>query len=505
MSRRFALFALALASSVAFLLGVDAARWLGVGPGQTSFVWPRPPAAVPGTPQAPTDFVETAARVNPAVVGIEAATRGRGGGRGDGRDRRPLVPDDADDPHHDADPNAPREGSGSGFVIEADGHILTNYHVIQAAERILVTMADGRALRAHVVGTDPATDIALLRVNAGGALPVAVLGDSSRLRVGEWVCAIGNPLAYEHTVTVGVVSYLGRKLDTSLDDYIQTDAAINFGNSGGPLINVRGEVIGVNAAISWRASNLGFAIPINVVRAVLPQLKARGRVARGYVGVTLTELDPDLARSLRLERTDGALVQDVSSGSPGELAGLRPYDLIRSVDGQPVRTDDDLIRRISARAPGSVVDITLVRDGREQAVRLTLAERPASEDAVEAPARRAVPRRAPGRATPTQWAAELLGATVRELDPRSARQLELPADLRGVVILDVEPMGPADEAGLAHGDVVLEVNRQAVRGLDDYLRVVGGARAGDVLAFYCYVPEARQRILRAVRLEPWPE
>jgi len=221
------------------------------------------------------------------------------------------------------------------------------------------------------------------------------------------------------------------------------------------------------------------------------------------VGVTLTELDPDLARSLRLERTDGALVQDVTSGSPGERAGLRPYDLIRSVDGQPVRTDDDLIRRISARAPGSVVDITLVRDGREQAVSLRLAERPAAEGPAAAPAR--APRRAPRPASPALWAAELLGATVRELDPRSARQLELPADLHGVVILDVEPMGPADEAGLAHGDIVLEVNRLTVRGLDDYLRAVGGARAGDVLAFYCYVPEARQRILRAVRVEPWPE
>ena len=504
MSRRFALFALALASSIGFLLGVDAARWLGIESGQTPFVSPRPQPAVTGTLRTPTDFVETAARVNPAVVGIEAASRGRASGRGDGRDRRPLVPDDVDDPHQDADPNAPREGSGSGFVIEADGHILTNYHVIHAAERILVTLADGRALRAHVVGTDPATDIALLKVNAGNPLPVAALGDSSRLRVGEWVCAIGNPLDYEHSVTVGVVSSLGRKLfDESLDDYIQTDAAINFGNSGGPLINARGEVIGVNAAISWRASSIGFAIPINVVRAVLPQLKVRGRVARGYVGVTLTELDPDLARSLRLERTDGALVQDVTSGSPGERAGLRPYDLIRSVDGQPVRTDDDLIRRISARAPGSVVDITLVRDGREQAVSLRLAERPAAEGPAAAPAR--APRRAPRPASPALWAAELLGATVRELDPRSARQLELPAGLRGVVILDVEPMGPADEAGLAHGDIVLEVNRQAVRGLDDYLRAVGGARAGDVLAFYCYVPEARQRILRPVRVEPWPE
>ena len=192
------------------------------------------------------------------------------------------------------------------------GEILTNYHVIQNAERIMVKFSDGRSLQARVLGIDPDTDIALIKVD-GRNLPVAAMGDSDTLRVGEWVCAIGNPLAYEHTVTVGVVSYLGRKLfDSSLDNYIQTDAAINFGNSGGPLINGRGEVVGINSAISQRASNIGFAVPINEARSILPQLKTEGRVARGYLGVTLSDVDPDLQRSLRLTSTRGALVQDVS-------------------------------------------------------------------------------------------------------------------------------------------------------------------------------------------------
>ena len=179
----------------------------------------------------------------------------------------------------------------------------------------MVKLADGRSLRAAVIGSDPDTDIALIKVDAPAALPAAVLGDSDTLRVGEWVVAIGNPLAYEHTVTVGIVSFVGRKLfDSSLDNYIQTDAAISFGNSGGPLINTRGEIVGINAAVSRQNNNIGFAIPINQARAILPQLKSQGRVSRGYIGVALRDVDPDLQESLKLTRSDGALVQDVTAG-----------------------------------------------------------------------------------------------------------------------------------------------------------------------------------------------
>ncbi len=260
----------------------------------------------------------------------------------------------------------PRRGAGSGFIIDADGSILTNHHVIDRAERIIVKLSDGRTLRARVLGADPDTDVALIKVDGQSGLPVAPLGDSSRLRMGEWVCAIGNPLGYEHSVTVGVVSFLGRKLfDKSLDNYIQTDAAINFGNSGGPLINARGEVVGINAAVSSRASNIGFAVPIDGARAILPQLRAKGRVARGYIGVGLRDVDPDLERSLKLPVSQGALIQDVTSGSPAERAGLRPYDIIVSLDDAEIESDDDLIREISARAPGSPARLKIVRDGQQ--------------------------------------------------------------------------------------------------------------------------------------------
>src|SRR4029078_5346515 len=220
----------------------------------------------------------------------------------------------------------PRQGSGSGFIIDRQGFILTNFHVIENADRITLTLADGPALRGEVVGSDPAIDVALIKVSGEGGLPEAPLGNSDDLRVGEWVCAIGNPLGSAHWVTVGVVSFIGRKLfDASLDDYIQTDAAINFGNSGGPLINARGEVIGITSAISSRASNIGFAVPINQAMAIVPQLKARGKVSRGFIGVALPDVPPDLQRSLRLPVSRGALVQDVTANSPAERAGLRPY------------------------------------------------------------------------------------------------------------------------------------------------------------------------------------
>ena len=297
------------------------------------------------------NFADVAAKMNPAVVNIDATARGR-------RARR-LIQEGA---QRDGDPfdlgrrgnDPPRRGTGTGFLIDAAGHILTNHHVIEGAERLTVKLADGRSLRAEVVGSDPDTDIALIKISGPTPFPHASLGDSNALRVGEWVCAIGNPLAYEHTVTVGVVSFIGRKLfDSSLDNYIQTDAAISFGNSGGPLINARGQVIGINSAISRQASNIGFAVPINQARGVLPQLKTLGRVERGYIGVTLRDVDPDLQASLKLARGDGALVQDVTAGSPGARAGLRPYDVITSVDGEPVRTHDSLIREIASRAPGS--------------------------------------------------------------------------------------------------------------------------------------------------------
>ena len=336
MSKRFTIVTVALTAIVAFLVGVILAGGITTAPivstapaapsNSAERIKRDPAAAVPLV-----NFADVAERINAAVVNIDAAIRTTAV-RDPHRNFRRGPEDPLDGLPRDRD--TPAQGSGSGFIIDTDGYILTNHHVIDSADRITVTLADGRAFRGEVVGADPATDVALLKIEGAQNLPEAPLGDSDELRVGEWVCAIGNPLGYVHSVTVGVVSFIGRKLfDNSLDDYIQTDAAINFGNSGGPLINSRGEVIGINSAISSRASSIGFAVPINQAVAILPQLKADGRVARGFIGVTLTDVTPGLQRALGLSVSQGAVVQDVTPRSPAERAGLKAYDVILEVGG----------------------------------------------------------------------------------------------------------------------------------------------------------------------------
>jgi serine protease Do len=369
--------------------------------------------------------------------------------------------------------------------------------VVEGAERLTVKLADGRSLHARLIGTDPDIDIALIKVESASPLPSAPLGDSNLLRVGEWVCAIGNPLAYEHSVTVGVVSYVGRKLwDPALDEYIQTDAAINFGNSGGPLINTRGEVIGVNAAISSRASNIGFAVPINQARAILPQLKAHGRVSRGYIGVRLREMDPDLQRSLRLGDVRGALVEDVTEGSPGDRAGIRTYDVIQGVDDRQVATDDDLIRTVAAMQPGNVVRLRLLRDGHQRAVTVKLAERPskpASEDVVPSSGQR---QPAPNGGTPVP-----IGLTVKDLDRDTIARLGIPKRLDGVLVTQVELLSPAYDGEIERGSVVLEINRTPVSSVAEYRRITGAAHPGDALTFYLYVPSVGRHELHTIQVE----
>ena len=491
MSRRFALVTVVLVATAAFLVGMIVAGSMTPAPA-VSRTPGAPLAAGPARAGAAAsslvNFADVAEVINPAVVNIDATSRAAAGS-GEESDVPPW--------ESGRGQGAPRRGTGSGVIIEADGHILTNHHVIERAERILVKLADGRTLRAEVVGSDPDTDIALIKVGSDKPFPVAPLGDSDQLRVGEWVCAIGNPLAYEHTVTVGVVSYIGRKLfDSGLDNYIQTDAAINFGNSGGPLINARGEVIGINAAISSRASNIGFAVPVNQARAVLPQLKQRGRVARGFIGVALKYVDADLQRSLGLPSARGALVQDVTEGSPGQRAGLKPYDLITAIDGQPVGSNDELIRRIAATAPGTTVSVQLMRDQRQMTVAVTLAERRLRS---AEPSERGG-RDAPPPVQPTS-AGSPLGLAVRDLVREDVRSLALPAGVTGVVISRVDPIGPAFDADLERGQVILEVNRRPVASARQFQQLTGALRPGDVLALFLYLPDEEQRALRTLRID----
>jgi len=286
------------------------------------------------------------------------------------------------------------------------------------------------------------------------------------------------------------VSFIGRKLfDASLDDYIQTDAAINFGNSGGPLINARGEVIGINSAISSRASNIGFAVPINQAVAILPQLKARGKVSRGFLGVVLTDVTPDLQRSLRLGVSRGALVQDVTDDSPADRAGIRPYDIILSVDGRDVWTNDELIRDISGRQPGTIARLELLRDGRHQATTVKLTERKIERGDTSSDSslsdRSASPQPASDESP--------LGLTVRDLDPALARRLEIPTAVQGVVVARVEPARASFVPSIRRGFIIMEINREPVRSVADFQRLVATARSGEALAFYGYDPALGQR------------
>jgi serine protease Do len=494
--RRFTVLTVALASTVAFLVGLLLAGQFSA-PVVTSAPRIAPPAAssarrpLAGVVAAPASFADAAERINPSVVNIDATSKGPTS-RDAQRLRRP------DELNRDFD--APSRGAGSGFIIDRDGFILTNHHVIDKADRITVTLADGRSFRGEVVGTDPAIDVALVKIPGAHDLPEAALGNSDQLRVGEWVCAIGNPLGYVHSVTVGVVSFIGRKLfDASLDDYIQTDAAINFGNSGGPLINAQGEVIGINAAVSSRTSSIGFAIPINQALAIIPQLKASGRVSRGYMGVLLTDVTQPLQRALGLQVSRGALVQDVTGDSPADRAGIRVYDVIVDVEGTDVSSNEDLIRNIAARQPGSVARVQLVRDGRRLTFPIRLTERPREDKAAEGV--ETIPGGLRGQRPDVEAPEVPLGLTVREMDRGFIGRLSLPDSLQGVIVTRVDPTGAAFSAQVRRGLVIVEINRHPIRTVEDYQRIVGAAKAGDVLAFLYYDPTNAQRAVLTVVVE----
>ena len=496
MTRRFVVVTVCLTATIAFLIGLIVAGSMTPQPAISA---PTAPAFSVRTRAAATlapvisSFADVAEQLNPAVVNIDATTRGSARSRRFGGLPVPDGPELFERPGG-RDPQGPRRGAGTGFVIDPAGLILTNHHVVDGADRIMVRLTDGRNLHATRIGSDPDTDVALIKVDSTRPLPYASLGDSDALRVGEWVVAIGNPLAYEHTVTVGVVSFIGRKLfDSSLDRYIQTDAAINFGNSGGPLINARGEVIGINAAISSRAANIGFAVPINQARAILPQLREKGHVSRGYIGVSLRDVDPDLQRSLGLTTNDGALVQDVTSGSPGARAGIRAYDLIVAVDGKPVSGNDQLIEMIAARQPGTVASLQILRENHPINIPVKLAERP-QRDRRPAGTDDQVPQ-------PSSARGSGLGLSVRDLDRDFADRFKLPEGMQGVVISRVEPMSPAFDAEVERGHVLLEINRHPVRSVDDYRRLTATAKAGDILTLYVYKPENDTRALLTVKIE----
>ncbi len=450
-------------------------------------------SAIP--PGAAPNFVGIVKAVKPAVVNISTTRTVHAQG---GADMPPFM----DDPffrqffgeeffRRFQVPRDRRENSlGSGVIVSSDGYIVTNNHVVAKADEIKVLLNDKREFSGKVVGTDPKTDIAVIKINAKN-LPVVPWGDSDKLEVGEYVLAIGNPFGLNQTVTMGIVSATGRA-DVGIADYedfIQTDAAINPGNSGGAMVNTRGELVGINTAIFSRSGGymgIGFAVPANMTRAVMDSLIKSGKVVRGWLGVSIQHVTPELAKQFGLSETKGALVSEVIEKSPAAAAGLRSGDVIITLDGKAI-DGPSMLRNLVAQTPvGKIVKMDVLRDRKTISVNATVTEQPkemaqAEEESVQGEAKAGV----------------LAGVEVRNLTPDVQRQLGLPPGTVGVVVSGVSPGSPAESAGLQPGDVITEINRQKAAGLADFKRLTG--KLGKKQNVLLYVNRQGRKLFIAIK------
>jgi len=421
-------------------------------------------------------FVEVADRVKPSVVNINTTQKVRPPRRPqlDPLPRGPLRDFFGEDfferffregPRRDLE----RRSLGSGVIIDQQGFILTNNHVIERADEIQVTLSDKRTFKAKVVGSDPKTDLAVIRVEKATGLVPARLGDSDRIRIGEWAIAIGNPFGLSQTVTVGVISATGRSNVgiTAYEDFIQTDASINPGNSGGPLLNIRGEVMGINTAIVAAGQGIGFAIPINMAKGIKDMLIAQGRVVRGWLGVQIQSLTEDLATQFGAKQDEGVLIANLLKDGPAEKGGLKEGDVILEVDGAKVTGVSQLQRLVAAVPPGKQVNLKVRREGRDLFQSLAVGEMPTEEPVVAA-------------AAPEEQGAAPYGFKVQDLTPELREQFGL-KETDGVVVSELDPEGPAARTGLRPGDVILEVGRQKVKNSKEFAAAVRRAKEKGLL------------------------
>ncbi|HPD57514.1 MAG TPA: DegQ family serine endoprotease [Smithellaceae bacterium] len=421
------------------------------------------PFASGDTAKVPLSFSDLAERVKPAVVNISTTKTTKGFASPFGRSPfggGPFGDDFFDRFFGDIPQREFKQRSlGSGFIISNDGYIFTNNHVVEKADKIVVKVSDNREYEAKVVGTDPKTDIALIKIKPRNSLPVVEIGDSDQVRVGEWVIAIGNPFGLEATVTAGIVSAKGRVIGAGpYDNFIQTDASINPGNSGGPLFNMEGKVIGINTAIVAQGQGIGFAIPINMAKSILSDLKSKGRVTRGWLGISVQDITEDIAKNMNLKDRTGALVSDVFKDDPADKAGIKVGDIIIEINGKEIKDTHTLLLTIAGMQVGERAAIKVLRDGREMTFRVVVAER---KDTAEATA-------------PTKGTAGHFGIAARDITPEMARQLGVPQNA-GVMVAGVEPGSPADEVGIQPQDIIVQVNRIKVSSMKEYNQEIAKA------------------------------
>lgn len=413
---------------------------------------------------APVSFADLVEKLKPAVVNISTSKVIRSGGS---RGHRAPFGDDFFDRFFGGEEffrrffgDSPQRqfkqrSLGSGFIISRDGYIFTNNHVVEKADKIRVRLSSGKEYDARIVGKDAKTDIALIKIRPVNHLPVVEFGDSEKLRVGDWVIAIGNPFGLEQTVTAGIVSAKGRVIGAGpYDNFIQTDASINPGNSGGPLFTIDGKVVGINTAIVAQGQGIGFAIPINMAKEMLPELKAKGRVTRGWLGISVQDITEEMAHSLKIKSTEGALVADVVEGDPADRAGIRAGDVIAEIDGKKVKDAHELLRLVAVIHIGKKVDIKVIRDGRINIYPVVITERKESKELA------AGKGMVPGG---------YYGMTVQNITPQLAERLRLSVQ-SGVVITGVREGSPAQAAGVKSRDIILQVNKVKITSLKDFKR-----------------------------------
>jgi serine protease Do len=443
--------------------------------------------AVPGLTdtaiKTPLSFSALAERVKPTVVNISTSKTYKGkGGFGAPFGGSPFGDDFFDRFFGDMPRREFKQRSlGSGFIISSDGYIFTNNHVVEKADKILVKISDGREYEAKVIGTDANTDIALIKIKPDNSLPVAEIGDSEKVKVGEWVIAIGNPFGLEATVTAGIISAKGRVIGAGpYDNFIQTDASINPGNSGGPLFNMEGKVIGINTAIVAQGQGIGFAIPVNMAKGILADLKTKGKVTRGWLGISVQDISDDIAKNLNHKNKSGALVSDVFKGDPADKAGIKIGDIIIEINGKSIKDTHDLLVTIATLQVDQKMNLKAIRDGKEMTFLVTVAER---KDNVAMAAEKS------GKGH--------FGVAAQEITAELARQLGIARD--GVIVTGVQEGSPADEFGIQPQDIIVQVNQVKISSMKDYLREI--TKAATKKSVTLLIKRGRSSFFVALRTE----